>query len=204
MKLNDAQRLVAERQDIITTEALVMMMLLRRAGNATCDVPGWLTPSLPQLAAECKTSLRTVQRGLAHLAKHGWLKRSPGRGRGIKSAYLLFPDGTPDLCACRKKRSRTTPFSRAPRQAKKVTRQTPFTGGKGDIDDIKKVSFGTKQSQVRGGLGPRDTYREGVTETGGSCVGCGGDARRECRTCWECRAFEDGGFNGQLGPVRHA
>jgi hypothetical protein len=79
-------------------ETLAAMMLLRRADNDTCIVPDKYTPTLPKLAAECRLDVRRLRRKLAHLELHGFVKYTPGRGRGHKSSYVLMPDGPPSPC----------------------------------------------------------------------------------------------------------
>ena len=77
------------------TERFTVMMLLRRAHNDTLEVPPWRTPRVIGLAAEVGVGKRQMQRVLAHLDCHRWLKHVPGQGRGRKSVYLLLPDGKP-------------------------------------------------------------------------------------------------------------
>jgi hypothetical protein len=144
-----AERAVEESDQ---AEAL-MMMLLRRAHNDTLTIPDWRTPALPQLAAAARVSTSTARRRLAHLEKHGWVKRGAGRGRGHKSTYALLPEGvTPSRCDC----------------LKGVTQMEPFQAGKGVKTAPEKVSNGPAKPQVTPDIAPRDVQGEGINKGGRS------------------------------------
>lgn len=101
MNRGSAERAVGAA-GLTVAEKLMMMMLLRRAHNDTCEVPDWRTPPVPQLGAEVRLDVRRTYRVLAHLERHGWIKRVAGNGRGHKSTYILLPDGVPQPCDCTK------------------------------------------------------------------------------------------------------
>jgi len=171
MNRGGAERAVAE-SNLSMAETLTMMMLLRRAHNDTLAVPDWRTPSQPQLAAEVRVSVSTIRRRLAHLERHGWVKRVPGRGRGHKSTYALLPGGVaPGSCDCRKG----------------VTQVKPFSAVKGVTQvNLEKVSNGYTKPQVAPDIAPR-AHQGGRVDKGAlACIGrCGRVARRSCRTCWD-------------------
>jgi helix-turn-helix protein len=171
MNRGGAERAVAE-SNLSMAETLTMMMLLRRAHNDTLAVPDWRTPSQPQLAAEVRVSVSTIRRRLAHLERHGWVKRVPGRGRGHKSAYALLPGGVaPGPCDCRKG----------------VTQVKPFSAVKGVTQvNLEKVSNGYTKPQVAPDIAPRAHQGGRVGKGALACIGgCGRVARRACRTCWD-------------------
>jgi DNA-binding MarR family transcriptional regulator len=143
-----AERAV-EESDLDQAEALLMMMLLRRAHNDTLAVPDWRTPALPQLAVAARVSESTARRRLAHLEKHGWVKRSPGDGRGRKSTYALLPEGaTPGKCDC----------------PKGVTQMEPFQAVKGVKTAPERVSNALAEPQASPGIAPRDVQGERVNK----------------------------------------
>jgi hypothetical protein len=174
-----AERAVAE-SGLPMAETLTMMMLLRRAHNDTLAVPDWRTPALPQLAGEVRVDVRRVRRLLAHLERHGWVKRLAGRGRGRKSTYVLLP--APGSCDCHEKR-----VSQPPITDRKGGLETPFCGqGKGVWEAQEKGAKPAASSQVSPGIAPRAHQGEGVDKEALACIGgCGRAARRGCRTCWD-------------------
>lgn len=145
--------------DLSMAETLTMMMLLRRAHNDTLAVPAWRTPTLPQLAAEVRVSVRHQRRLLIHLSRHEWAKVISGRGRGHKSTYSLLPGGVvPGPCDC-SKRGHGNPLLRR----EKGTWGAPEKG----------TSARTK-AQASNGIAPRGHQGERVKGEALACELCGG------------------------------
>jgi hypothetical protein len=72
------------------SERVVFYALLERADNNDCAIPGFMTPSLVQLAGDCSCSKASVATALRHLEHHSWIGRGRGKGgRGHKTAYQL-------------------------------------------------------------------------------------------------------------------
>lgn len=94
------------------SEKAVFYVLLDRADNADCSIPGWMTPSLVQLAEACGCSSSTVKLALNHLELHKWLNRDskPNAGRGHKASYRL-DGGQPCDCPKPAKRADSRPFN---------------------------------------------------------------------------------------------
>ena len=177
-----AERAV-EDSDLPMAETLTMMMLLRRAHNDTLTVPDWRTPSLPQLAAAVRVDVRRVRRLLAHLERHGWVKRSAGHGRGHKSTYALLPGGVAgDPCSCRKRGTGEPPIDRQKRGSGNPLLRTE----KGVWEAQEKGVKLAASSQVSPGIAPRAHQGGRVSKGALACIGgCGHAARRNCRTCWD-------------------
>jgi hypothetical protein len=154
MNRGQAERAVAE-SNLPATDVLILMMLLRRAHNDTLAVPDWRTPTLPQLAQECRASVRTLRRRLPHLEQHGWVKRSAGTGRGRKSAYTMLPQPVP--CDCpHKRKAPTTDAERAHRYRQRKgdsSRDTETVKGVNPRDE--KGTTSRTEPQVTTDIAPR-------------------------------------------------
>lgn len=157
MNRGSAERAVAE-SDLSMAETLTMMMLLRRAHNDTLAVPDWRTPSLPQLAAEVRVTVRWQQLLLKHLGRHRWVKVAPGCGRGHKSTYALLPEGVAgDPCSCRKRRNPSS----------------PFPSRKGELGQQERVNSTGATPQASPRIAPRAHQGEEVKEGPRLCAVCG-------------------------------
>jgi DNA-binding MarR family transcriptional regulator len=102
------------------SERAVFLALLERADNSDCTIPGYMTPSLVQLAASCCCSKSAVAAALTHLESHGWLTRARGKGgRSHKTAYRLT-EGSECLPGCPKRST-----DRTVSEQKRSTDRTP-------------------------------------------------------------------------------
>jgi hypothetical protein len=217
-----AERTVAE-SSLPMADALILMMLLRRANNDTLEVPGWRTPALPELAAEVRMSVWTLRRRLQHLEQHGWVKYVPGRGRTRTTAYTMLPQ--PGPCDCpHKRRAPMTDAERArryrqkkgcsPRDVKGCSPRDEATvkgGNPRDAESVKgcnprveKGATSRASSQVSPALSPRAHQGGGVAKGALACIGgCGRAARRGCSTCWDHAYLEAGvGANADTNVPR--
>jgi hypothetical protein len=64
-------------------EKLIMLALLDRADNDTCEIPAWRSPSLLAVQKDTSLARSTVAKTVAHLEMHGWLSRE-GQKAGQK------------------------------------------------------------------------------------------------------------------------
>jgi DNA-binding transcriptional MocR family regulator len=167
-----------------------MFALLDRANNDDCTVPHWLAPSIAAVEHDTGLAHSTVVTALAHLEKHGWLRREGQKcgqvaktkqsGR-LKSTtrWSLFPDDfVPGDCSCPKpdRSSHGQSGSQIVRRAANLDRSAAPI-----------VSAG----QTPGGSkGLRDEGSKGEGDASVTCIGCGRKPRRACRTCWDCSALE--------------
>lgn len=177
MKRSQAGMLVKSCEYLLTSEKAVLLALLERADNETCSLPKTMTPTVATLAVWTSLSLRTVQRVLAHLEKHGWARVTRGgNGRGIKSEYELVPREPDISCDC----ERVSPVR--PLRAQKGVTVTPFKTEKGDTDDAKgcherqeRVTSGSESSQVNDGF----AHREKRGHVRGSVI----EGYKRCHSC---------------------
>jgi hypothetical protein len=96
-----------------SNEKLIMLALLDRADNDTCEIPAWRSPSLLAVKQDTSLASSTVAATIAHIELHGWLKRDgqkrgqkpgtkhSGRGRSA-TRWALIPDGVVLPCNCAK------------------------------------------------------------------------------------------------------
>ncbi len=88
--INRHEWLKAANKTDLLSRAKSMAVALWSFGN---DETGLINPSLSSLCdASCLTE-DTARRALADLEEAGWLARTVGRGKGVKSVYVLLSPG---------------------------------------------------------------------------------------------------------------
>jgi hypothetical protein len=103
----EAKRL-ARRSKLPPAERAVLNEMIDCADYRTGEIlPEWAWKlALARLAASTGHHPSTVKRALAHLELDGYLgRRRTHGGRGRWTRYVLFPNGPPLPCECRKPRS---------------------------------------------------------------------------------------------------
>jgi hypothetical protein len=159
-----AGRLI-RRSALRPSERLILLALLDRADNATCDIR-W-SPSLTRLQAETGLSRTTICDALRHLEMHGWVsrdERTPGQvpghhgtGKGYgRTRYRLLP-GAIQSCDC-PPRSRPVPDS--PVAALSPAPDSPVGGLSDSPDDI-AISPGQRPNEYKGSNERIDRERVG-------------------------------------------
>jgi DNA-binding MarR family transcriptional regulator len=120
---------------LTTSDQVVFLKLLERADNATCEMPHWFNPTIPELASKVHLGRSTVISAIKHLEHHGWLKVDRGNGRGRRSAYQLMPGDRERLDLC------------GPECPKRVQRLDRLSRLKGPTDDAKGSNRWTERVQ---------------------------------------------------------
>lgn len=189
MKRSAAGRAIRD-SSLRPNERLVMLVLLDRANNDDCTIPHWLAPSLAAVEHDTGLAHSTVITALAHLEKHGWLRREgqkrgqvaktkqSGRMRSV-TRWSLFPDDyVPGDCACPKR-------DRSPSGQSK----SQIVRGAANLDRsaASTISAGQTAGGSEGlrGEGDREEKMGSVT-----CIKCAEKPRRGCSTCWEHAQME--------------
>lgn len=172
------------------------------ADNETGEIAPQYAPTLAELASDSGHGRSTVIRSLAHLELHRYLARDRSAGgRGIKTVYVLLPDGEPQPCECPDQRraparalteaERAKRYRAARKQVQSTVTdenkqcQSTVTNSVISRDDfagqkVFPVRDAARDSTSPHPLLPRDG--SGVSE----CIGgCGRLARRSCVTCWQ-------------------
>lgn len=145
MNRYEAGKLVRSSAWLRLSERTLMLVLLERAHNKTCEIEAKYAPhSRDELARWAGVSVRQVQRGLQHLERHGWLALERGNGRGKGTRYCLVPR-LPDVeCHCPKGDTRVQRETRPDPEDQKGDTMS----GKGRHGVLKRETFESESSHV--------------------------------------------------------